>query len=255
MGEFNSGLINFCTLYQHTLYYHKLSTEHKMLRHLGKSPLNHTIRMTQETMSLKERRQSISSKNVVEGKDRKHSEITKSKGRDVLNDPVFNKGLAHPATERDRMGLRGLLPSGIRTMKEQEGIVMDELCQSYSERKDDMIQSVEADLKTGIYKEYVRRKEVLTGLHERNETLYYKIIYTPTVGWACARFSSLYKKPRGMFFSLKDKGEFASMVFNWDSDKVDVVVVTDGSIVLGLGDLGIGGLGISIGKLDLYIAA
>merc|ERR1712096_412288 len=76
---------------------------------------------------------------------------------------------------------------------------------------------------------------VLTGLHERNETLYYKIImdnfedmskiiYTPTVGWACARFSSLYKKPRGMFFSLKDKGEFASMVFNWDSDKVDVVI-------------------------------
>merc|ERR1712096_598560 len=95
---------------------------------------------------------------------------------------------------------------------------------------------------------------VLTGLHERNETLYYKIImdnfedmskiiYTPTVGWACARFSSLYKKPRGMFFSLKDKGEFASMVFNWDSDKVDVVVVTDGSRVLGLGDLGIGGAG------------
>merc|ERR1719342_787887 len=61
--------------------------------------------------------------------------------------------------------------------------------------------------------------------------------------------------PRGMFFSLKDKGEFASMIFNWDSDKVDVVVVTDGSRVLGLGDLGIGGLGISIGKLDLYIAA
>jgi len=104
------------------------------------------------------------------------------------------------------------------------------------------------------------------GLHERNETLYYKIImdyfeqmskiiYTPTVGWACARYSGLYKKPRGMFFSLKDKGEFASMVFNWDSDQVDVIVVTDGSRVLGLGDLGIGGLGISIGKLDLYIAA
>merc|ERR1719334_1280511 len=119
---------------------------------------------------------------------------------------------------------------------------------------------------SGIQKEDVRRKEVLTGLHERNETLYYKIImdhfeemsriiYTPTVGWACARYSGLYKKPRGMFFSLKDKGEFASMIFNWDSDKVDVVVVTDGSRVLGLGDLGIGGLGISIGKLDLYIAA
>ena len=215
---------------------------------------------------MQERKQTISSKKVVEGKSRLHSEITSSKGRDILDDPLFNKSLAFPRTERDRMGLRGLLPAPvIRTMNEQERIVMDELSHSWSERKDDMIQNDEMVLKSGIMKEDVRKKEVLMGLHERNETLYYKIImdffkemskiiYTPTVGWACARYSGLYKKPRGMFFSLKDKGEFASMVFNWDSDKVDVVV-TDGSRVLGLGDLGIGGLGISIGKLDLYIAA
>jgi len=207
----------------------------------------------------------ISSKRIVDGKERLHAEITSTKGRDILNDPVFNKGLAFPCTERDRMGLRGLIPPVIRSMREQELIVLDELHHSWSERKDEMIESDEV-VKSGIQKEDVRRKEVLTGLHERNETLYYKIImdhfeemsriiYTPTVGWACARYSGLYKKPRGMFFSLKDKGEFASMIFNWDSDKVDVVVVTDGSRVLGLGDLGIGGLGISIGKLDLYIAA
>eukprot|EP00092_Neocalanus_flemingeri_P004184 GFUD01004499.1.p1 GENE.GFUD01004499.1~~GFUD01004499.1.p1 ORF type:complete len:635 (-),score=141.95 GFUD01004499.1:214-2118(-) len=225
-----------------------------------------TTRRAVETSAMLERSRMISSKTVVDGKNRLHAEITKSKGRDVLNDPVFNKGLAFPSTERDRMGLRGLLPSVVRSMKEQEKIVMDELCSSWSERKDDMIDKDEAILKSGIHKEDVRRKEVLMGLHERNETLYYKIImdnflemsriiYTPTVGWACARYSGLYKKPRGMFFSWKDKGEFASMVFNWDSEKVDVVVVTDGSRVLGLGDLGIGGLGISIGKLDLYIAA
>ena len=81
------------------------------------------------------------------------------------------------------------------------------------------------------------------------------IIYTPTVGWACSHFSHLYRRPRGMFFSANDKGEMAQMVYNWDHDDVDAVVVTDGSRILGLGDLGLGGLGISIGKLDLYVAA
>ena len=81
------------------------------------------------------------------------------------------------------------------------------------------------------------------------------IIYTPTVGWACSPFSRLYRRPRGMYFCKYDRGEMASMVYNWESDEVDAVVVTDGSRVLGLGDLGIGGLGISIGKLDLYVAA
>ena len=81
------------------------------------------------------------------------------------------------------------------------------------------------------------------------------VIYTPTVGWACSHFSHLYRRPRGMYFCPRDRGEMASMVYNWDSDLVDAVVVTDGSRVLGLGDLGIGGLGISVGKLDLYVAA
>ena len=107
-----------------------------------------------------------------------------------------------------------------------------------------------------------------------------RIIYTPTVGWACSHWSHLFRTPRGMYISAKDKGkvhiyyfsiiflyflkkfifstflgEMASMVYNWEHDDVDAIVVTDGSRVLGLGDLGIGGLGISIGKLDLYVAA
>ena len=81
-----------------------------------------------------------------------------------------------------------------------------------------------------------------------------RIIYTPTVGWACSLFSQVYRRPRGMFFSCLDKGQMASMVYNWPSEDVEAIVVTDGSRVLGLGDLGVGGLGISIGKLDLYVA-
>ena len=107
---------------------------------------------------------------------------------------------------------------------------------------------------------------MLQGLQDRNETLYYRllmdnfremapIIYTPTVGWACSHFSHIFRRPRGMYFCRHDRNEMASMVYNWESEEVDAVVVTDGSRVLGLGDLGIGGLGISIGKLDLYVAA
>ena len=113
----------------------------KMLR--LRSSLNLTSRLVKENKTLEARKQTISSKKVVEGKSRLHAEITSSKGRDILNDPVFNKGLAFPRTERDRMGLRGLLPPVIRTMNEQERIVMDELSHSWSERKDDMIENDE----------------------------------------------------------------------------------------------------------------
>merc|ERR1719228_1816338 len=121
-------------------------------------------------------------------------------------------------------------------------------------------------IKSGVNPDNIRKWKVLQSVQDRNETLFYKIlmdnflamapiIYTPTVGWACSHFSHLYRRPRGMYFCPADKGEMASMVYNWESDQVDAVVVTDGSRVLGLGDLGIGGLGISIGKLDLYVAA
>merc|ERR1719242_2719057 len=182
----------------------------------------------------------------------------------LISDPIFNKGLAFPMSERDRLGIRGLVPPAIMDIDAQEENILAEYESGWAARAardpDDEI------LKSGVKPDDIRKWNVLQGLQDRNETLFYKlimdnfdemnrIIYTPTVGWACSHWSHLFRTPRGMYISAKDKGEMASMVYNWEHDEVDAVVVTDGSRVLGLGDLGIGGLGISIGKLDLYVAA
>ncbi|KIZ05113.1 hypothetical protein MNEG_2849 [Monoraphidium neglectum] len=119
---------------------------------------------------------------------------------------------------------------------------------------------------SGITRDMERQWRVLQGLQARNETLYYRvlvehfvklapIVYTPTVGWVCSNFHTLWRRPRGMFFNLDDKGQLASMIYNWPQTHVSAIVVTDGSRILGLGDLGANGLGIPIGKLDLYVAA
>jgi len=191
-------------------------------------------------------------------------EIVRKKGKNVLNDAISNKGLGFPRSERDRLGVRGLLPSQILSVQEQEENIMKEFRQGWAARAaqepDDEI------IKSGVNPDNIRKWTVLQGLQDRNETLYYRllmdnfremapIIYTPTVGWACSHFSHIFRRSRGMYFCRHDRNEMASMVYNWESDEVDAVVVTDGSRVLGLGDLGIGGLGISIGKLDLYVAA
>ena len=73
--------------------------------------------------------------------------------------------------------------------------------------------------------------------------------YTPTVGWACKNYSRVYTRPRGMFFSANDVGAMHAMAYNWPKNEVDAIVVTDGSRILGLGDLGLGGVGISVGKV------
>ena len=80
------------------------------------------------------------------------------------------------------------------------------------------------------------------------------ILYTPTVGLACKEFGKILRRPRGMYFSSMDRGHFTAMMFNWPHDEVDIIVVTDGSRILGLGDLGSNGMGIPIGKLTLYVA-
>jgi malate dehydrogenase (oxaloacetate-decarboxylating)(NADP+) len=105
----------------------------------------------------------------------------------------------------------------------------------------------------------------IEAVHDRNETLYYKflvdnleelspIIYTPTVGHACQVFGHLYRRPRGMYLSSSLQGSFRKTIDNWPQEDVDIIVVTDGSRILGLGDLGANGMGIPIGKLALYVA-
>ena len=112
----------------------------------------------------------------------------------------------------------------------------------------------------------IRKNLMLEDLHDRNETLYHRVlvdhieemaplIYTPTVGQACKEFAARFRRPRGMYFTNEDRGHMAAMVYNWPHKDVRVIVVTDGSRILGLGDLGANGMGIPIGKLSLYCAA
>jgi len=192
------------------------------------------------------------------------AEIVHKKGFNLISDPLYNKGLSFPQTERDRLSIRGLIPPSTLDIDEQHDIVMQEFntgwaARAASDPNDEIINS-------GVKPDDIRKWNVLQNLQDRNETLFYRlirdefstmapIIYTPTVGWACQHYSHLYRRPRGMFFSANDVGEMAQMVYNWEHDDVDAVVVSDGSRILGLGDLGLGGLGISVGKLDLYVAA
>jgi len=209
-----------------------------------------------------DQKRSITSK-IVGGQYLK-AEIVRKKGKNLLSDPLFNKGLGFPRSERDRLGIRGLVPPSTLNMIEQGEVIMAEYEQGWAARAEQ--EPDDEIIKSGVNPDNIRKWKVLQSVQDRNETLFYRllmdnfyemapIIYTPTVGWACSHFSHLYRRPRGMFFCPYDKDEMASMVYNWESDQVDAVVVTDGSRVLGLGDLGVGGLGISIGKLDLYVAA
>ncbi|XP_071718484.1 NAD-dependent malic enzyme, mitochondrial-like [Rutidosis leptorrhynchoides] len=181
--------------------------------------------------------------------------IINKKGVDILHNPWFNKGTAFSMTERDRLELRGLLPTNIMTDQQQiERFKMD-------------LKKLETNTVDGPSDTIALAKwRILNRLHDRNETMYYKIlinqikeyapiVYTPTVGLVCQKYSGLFRRPRGMYFSAADRGEMMSMVYNWPADQVDMIVVTDGSRILGLGDLGVQGIGIAIGKLDLYVAA
>ncbi|GAB4861808.1 hypothetical protein Ancab_037064 [Ancistrocladus abbreviatus] len=177
------------------------------------------------------------------------------RGTDILHDPWFNKDTGFPLTERDRLGLRGLLPPRIFSFEQQ----YDRFMESYYSLEKNTRGQPDSIVSLSKWR-------LLNRLHDRNETLYYRvlidnvkdfapIIYTPTVGLVCQNYSGLYRRPRGMYFSAKDKGEMMSMIYNWPAHQVDMVVVTDGSRILGLGDLGVQGIGIPIGKLDMYVAA
>jgi malate dehydrogenase (oxaloacetate-decarboxylating)(NADP+) len=181
-------------------------------------------------------------KNKSTGPDRETS--TAKHGVDLLHDPLLNKGTAFSEHERNRFGLRGLLPPRVDTMQEQSMRTLE----NYNSKPN--------DLEKFIY---------LTALRDRNETLFYRvlidnieemmpIVYTPTVGQACQLFGQLFRRSRGMFISALDKGNVGDVLGNWRSDEVRVIVVTDGERILGLGDLGASGMGIPVGKLVLYTA-
>jgi malate dehydrogenase (oxaloacetate-decarboxylating) len=164
-------------------------------------------------------------------------------GHDVLNTPVLNKGSAWSEEERIGLGLLGLLPYHISTIDEQ----LARVYRNYQQRTNDL-----------------DRYLYLTDLQDRNETLFYRlllehitemmpIIYTPEVGVACQRYSHLFHRPRGLFISYPHRAQIETMLRAWPfADQVRVIVVTDGERILGLGDQGMGGIGIPIGKLTLY---
>ena len=191
-------------------------------------------------------------------------DVTRKKNIDLLNDPLINKTCAFPFKERDRLELRGLLPPAVLSLEHQAELYMEEyklgLLEIAAAHPDD------ETLKSGVTPNMIRKWKVLQNLQDRDETLFYyllmnnieemaPIVYTPTVGWLCKNYSKMFRRPRGLFITAEDKGDLTSLIYNWPHDEVKAIVVTDGSRILGLGDLGIGGLGISVGKLDLYVGA
>ncbi len=166
------------------------------------------------------------------------------RGTALLTDPLLNKGTAFTELEREVLGLRGLLPPRVFSLEEQAIRALGNFRR-----------------KTDALEKYI----FLTTLQNRNETLFYKlvldhieemipIIYTPTVGQACREFGAIFRRPRGVYLSIRDAGHVGEMLSHWPQTNVRMIVVTDGERILGLGDLGALGMGIPIGKLALYTA-
>jgi malate dehydrogenase (oxaloacetate-decarboxylating) len=164
------------------------------------------------------------------------------RGMDLLDTPIWNRGTAFDENERTTLGLHGLLPPRVEAIEEQ------------LTRAHEAFKSKGTDLERHIY---------LRQLQDSNETLFYRlmlehieemvpIVYTPTVGLACQQFSHIYRRPRGLVVSYPLRDSINEILRNRPNPEVDVIVVTDGERILGLGDQGVGGLGIPIGKLSLY---
>ncbi len=162
----------------------------------------------------------------------------------LLEIPLLNKGSAFTSEERSNFNLKGLLPQNIESIDEQ------------AERAYRQFMVFGNDINKHVY---------LRNIQDTNETLFYRllhnhltemmpIIYTPTVGKACEEFSNIYRRARGLFISYPDKDRIDDMLQNATKQNVKVIVLTDGERILGLGDQGIGGMGIPIGKLSLYTA-
>lgn len=167
------------------------------------------------------------------------------RGRQLLEEPLLNKGSAFTERERDELGLRGLLPAHTSTMEEQ------------LERVRRQLECKQTDMERHIY---------LASLHDRNETLFYRylcehpvetvpLVYTPTVADACSHWSQIFRQARGIYVTPDDRGQIPRILRSRGIRDAAVIVATDNERILGIGDQGAGGMGIPIGKLALYTVA
>ncbi|MGH3337623.1 MAG: oxaloacetate-decarboxylating malate dehydrogenase, partial [Propionibacteriaceae bacterium] len=171
----------------------------------------------------------------------------RARGRSVLTNPMLNRGTAFTTEQRQALGLQGLLPSGVSTLEGQ----LRRVYAQYRRQPDDLAKNV-----------------MLGNMRDRNEVLFYRllaehleemlpIVYTPTVGKAIEQYSHEYRRPRGVFLDVNHPEDVEESLRNFglDSEDVDLLVATDSEGVLGIGDQGVGGIDISIGKLAVYVAA
>jgi malate dehydrogenase (oxaloacetate-decarboxylating)(NADP+) len=169
---------------------------------------------------------------------------TSKRGMDLLHDPRLNKGTGYTEAERQALGLIGLVPDVTESIETQLSRVLKQLA-----------------LKTSNLDQFV----YLMNLLENNETLFYRtlmsdparfleIVYDPTIGEACLKFDHILRRPQGLYLSITRKGSVREVLRNWPVQDVRFICVTNAGRILGLGDLGANGMGIPIGKLQLYTA-
>ncbi|XP_073531738.1 NADP-dependent malic enzyme [Phyllobates terribilis] len=181
----------------------------------------------------------------VEDQDaNKTFQYTRKRGYDITRDPHLNKGMAFSLEERLQLGIHGLLPPCFLS----QDVQVLRVVKNYERQKCDLDRYI-----------------LLMGLQDRNEKLFYRvltsdierfmpIVYTPTVGLACQQYGLAFRRPRGLFITIHDRGHISTLMKSWPENDIKAVVITDGERILGLGDLGSYGMGIPVGKLALYTA-